>query len=73
MLHACFREATRVEKTYLDVLDSLGDSAIMRFSGTAIDVFGRYAIDTTVGDSNFGAVKAWHDPRNVQIGAKINF
>ena len=30
-------------------------------------------IDTNVGDSNFGAVTAWHDPRNVQIGAKINF
>jgi hypothetical protein len=73
MLHACFREATRVEKTYLDVVDSLGGAAIMRFPGTAIDVFGRNAIDTTVGDSNFGVVKAWQDPRNVQIGAKINF
>jgi hypothetical protein len=31
------------------------------------------AIDTNVGDSNFGAVTAWHDPRNLQIGAKINF
>jgi hypothetical protein len=31
------------------------------------------AIDTNVGDSNFGAVTAWHDPRNVQIGAKFNF
>jgi hypothetical protein len=31
------------------------------------------AIDTNVGDSTFGAVNAWHDPRNVQIGAKINF
>jgi Carboxypeptidase regulatory-like domain/TonB-dependent Receptor Plug Domain len=30
-------------------------------------------IDTNVGDSNFGAVTAWHDPRNVQIGAKISF
>jgi hypothetical protein len=30
-------------------------------------------IDTNVGDSTFGAVNAWHDPRNVQIGAKINF
>ena len=30
-------------------------------------------IDTNVGDSNFGAVTAWHDPRNVQIGAKIKF
>jgi Carboxypeptidase regulatory-like domain/TonB-dependent Receptor Plug Domain len=30
-------------------------------------------IDTNVGDSSFGAVNAWHDPRNVQIGAKINF
>jgi len=30
-------------------------------------------IDTNVGDSNFGAVTSWHDPRNVQIGAKINF
>jgi hypothetical protein len=30
-------------------------------------------IDTNVGDSTFGAVTAWHDPRNVQIGAKINF
>lgn len=30
-------------------------------------------IDTNLGDSNFGAVTAWHDPRNVQIGAKINF
>ncbi len=30
-------------------------------------------IDTNVGDSNFGAVTAWHDPRNLQIGAKLNF
>jgi carboxypeptidase family protein len=30
-------------------------------------------IDTNVGDSNFGAVNSWHDPRNVQLGAKINF
>ena len=30
-------------------------------------------IGTNVGDSNFGAVTSWHDPRNVQIGAKINF
>jgi hypothetical protein len=30
-------------------------------------------IDTNFGDSNFGAVTAWHDPRNVQLGAKINF
>ena len=31
------------------------------------------SIDTNVGDSNFGAVTAWQDPRNVQIGAKVNF
>jgi hypothetical protein len=30
-------------------------------------------IDTNVGDSAFGQVTAWHDPRNVQIGGKINF
>jgi hypothetical protein len=30
-------------------------------------------IDTNVGDSNFGAVTSWHDPRNLQIGAKIKF
>ena len=30
-------------------------------------------IDTTVGDSTFGAVTGWHDPRNVQLGAKVNF
>ena len=31
------------------------------------------SVDTVLGDSNFGAVNGWHDPRNVQIGAKINF
>jgi hypothetical protein len=38
------------------------------------------SIDTDVNDSllyggsgTFGAVTGWHDPRNVQIGAKINF
>lgn len=31
------------------------------------------SVDTTLGDSSFGAVNGWHDPRNVQIGAKINF
>jgi hypothetical protein len=30
-------------------------------------------IDTNVGDAQFGTVTSWHDPRNVQIGAKINF
>jgi hypothetical protein len=30
-------------------------------------------IDTNVGDGQFGTVTSWHDPRNVQIGAKINF
>jgi hypothetical protein len=30
-------------------------------------------IDTNVGDSNFGAVTSWHDPRNVQIGLKFKF
>jgi hypothetical protein len=30
-------------------------------------------VDTNLGDSNFGAVNAWHDPRNVQIGAKFSF
>ena len=31
------------------------------------------AIDTGVDDSSFGAVTGWHDPRTVQIGAKIKF
>lgn len=30
-------------------------------------------LDTNVGDTNFGAVNAWHDPRNVQLGAKLTF
>jgi hypothetical protein len=31
-------------------------------------------IDTDVDDgASFGTVNGWHDPRNVQIGAKINF
>jgi hypothetical protein len=30
-------------------------------------------LDRNVGDANFGAVTSWHDPRNVQIGAKVNF
>ena len=29
--------------------------------------------DTSRDDSTFGAVNGWHDPRNVQIGAKIRF
>jgi hypothetical protein len=31
------------------------------------------SIDTGVDDGSFGAVNGWHDPRNVQIGAKIKF
>jgi hypothetical protein len=30
-------------------------------------------LDRNFGDANFGAVTSWHDPRNVQIGAKVNF
>jgi hypothetical protein len=31
-------------------------------------------IDTNVDDgASFGTVNGWHDPRNVQIGAKVNF
>ena len=30
-------------------------------------------IDTGVDDSSFGQVTGWHDPRTVQIGAKIKF
>ncbi|MGC2398516.1 MAG: carboxypeptidase regulatory-like domain-containing protein [Acidobacteriaceae bacterium] len=31
-------------------------------------------VDTNVDDgASFGTVNAWHDPRNVQIGAKVNF
>ena len=31
------------------------------------------SIDDFVDDSTFGAVTGWHDPRTVQIGAKISF
>jgi hypothetical protein len=32
------------------------------------------SIDTNVNDgASFGTVNGWHDPRNVQIGAKVNF
>ena len=31
------------------------------------------SIDTNVNDGAFGAVTGWHDPRNVQMGAKFNF
>ncbi len=31
-------------------------------------------VDTNVDDgASFGTVNGWHDPRNVQIGAKFNF
>jgi hypothetical protein len=30
-------------------------------------------IDTGVDDSSYGAVNAWHDPRTLQLGAKIKF
>jgi len=30
-------------------------------------------IDTNVDDTSFGAVNGWHDPRTLQIGAKIKF
>jgi hypothetical protein len=30
-------------------------------------------IDTNISDSSFGAVNGWHLPREVQLGAKINF
>ena len=31
------------------------------------------SIDTNVNDGAFGGVNGWHDPRNLQIGAKIRF
>jgi hypothetical protein len=31
------------------------------------------AIDTNIASGTFGQVNGWHDPRTVQIGAKINF
>ena len=31
------------------------------------------SLDLNLGDSSFGAVNGWHDPRNMQIGAKVNF
>lgn len=31
------------------------------------------SIDTNVNDGAFGTVTGWHDPRNVQIGAKFHF
>lgn len=31
------------------------------------------SIDTNVDDGSFGAVNGWHDPRNLQIGAKVRF
>ena len=31
------------------------------------------SIDTGIGSGTFGQVNGWHDPRNVQLGAKIKF
>ena len=31
------------------------------------------SIDTGINDSSYGSVNGWHDPRTVQIGAKIKF
>jgi hypothetical protein len=31
------------------------------------------SIDTSIGSGSFGQVNGWHDPRNVQLGAKIKF
>ena len=31
------------------------------------------AIDTNIGSNTFGQVTGWHDPRTVQLGAKIKF
>ena len=30
-------------------------------------------LDLNFGDAGFGAVNGWHDPREVQLGAKLNF
>jgi hypothetical protein len=30
-------------------------------------------VDTNIGDGSFGAVNGWHDPRNLQLGIKLNF
>ena len=32
-----------------------------------------FNLDDNLGDTGFGSVTSWHDPRNVQIGAKVNF
>jgi hypothetical protein len=31
------------------------------------------SVDTSIGSGTFGQVNGWHDPRNVQLGAKIKF
>jgi hypothetical protein len=31
------------------------------------------AVDTGLDSSTFGQVNGWHDPRNLQIGAKLRF
>src|SRR5215469_14683242 len=31
------------------------------------------SINTSLGSSTFGQVNGWHDPRTVQLGAKVNF
>jgi len=41
--------------------------------GGATNGYNNGGIDVGVDDSTFGQVIAWHDPRNVQIGAKFNF
>ena len=31
------------------------------------------SVDTNIGSASFGQVNGWHDPRNLQLGAKIKF
>jgi hypothetical protein len=48
----------------------------MQFRAEAFNVFNHTnysGIDTIVGDSNYGAVVAAHDPRIMQLGLKLNF
>jgi len=55
---------------------SFGEKAALQLRLETFNTFNHGSpsgFDTVLDDASFGAVNGWHDPRTVQIGAKIKF
>jgi Carboxypeptidase regulatory-like domain/TonB-dependent Receptor Plug Domain len=55
---------------------SFGERAALQLRLETFNVFNHgspNSIDTDINSSTFGRVNGWHDPRTVQIGAKVTF